>query len=329
MESSRLFEQLSLVWQKIPQQKLSSLVTFALIIYCAHVLSTVVWQLVPVTQDKGRIVAAPITTNANSDSASQFDVSKITRLNLFGEENKKEIKPVAPKPQAQSAPKTRLNVTLAGLVADSTDPRSDSSAAIIESSGGQATYGIGDKVKGTQATVDQIFIDRVILLVGSRYESLMLDGIEYSQTVASNPEEMIDANSKAAASQKVGPAPSKRARDAERKTMDRRNDLELSQSLRQKREQMFDDPKKLMDFIRIRPFRQQGELKGYRLTPGKDPSLFEQVGLKHNDLAININGYDLTDMQQALSVMKELRTLTEANITVMRNDSPVDIILAL
>ena len=97
----------------------------------------------------------------------------------------------------------------------------------------------------------------------------------------------------------------------------------------EQREQLFDDPKQLLDYINISPKREAGQLIGYRLRPGKDPSLFERAGLKHNDLAININGYDLTDMQQALSLMRELRQLTEANITVLRDGSPVQIILAL
>ena len=84
-----------------------------------------------------------------------------------------------------------------------------------------------------------------------------------------------------------------------------------------------------MDVIRIRPHKEQGELKGYRLSPGKDAALFKQVGLKRNDLAVSINGNDLTDMQQALAVMAELKTMTEATITVERQNELIDIILAL
>ena len=333
MESSRLLEQLNQFWQKVPQQKLSFVVSLLLVIYCAHVLSNIIWQMVPTEQDKGRIVVAGGATGSNSASSasSRADLSQLLRLNIFGEENKAPAKP-KPVVQTQSAPKTRLNVTLTGIVANNVSSTSDTSVAIIESSSGQSTYGINDKIDGTQARVEQILIDRVILVVSGRYETLMLDGIEYSTTVPSSADEMKDATAKAAASQiKARPAAQRETKKetTEPKRMDRRGDTELSQTLREQREEMFSDPKKLMDYIRIRPFRQKGELMGYRLTPGKEPALFKQVGLKHNDLAVNINGYDLTDMQQALSVMKELRSMTEATITVMRDDSPVEIILAL
>jgi len=330
MESSRLLEQLNQYWQKVPQQTLSKLVAFLLVLYCAHLVSNIIWQMVPTESEQGALVVPHKQASNQSQSKSELDVSRLLRINVFGEENKKAE---APKPvvQTKTAPKTRLNVTLTGLVADNSSNVSPTSVAIIESSGGQNTYGIGDKIDGTQAKVDQIFIDRVILLVSGRYETLMLEGIEYSTTVPGSANEMKDGTAKKIAAQtKVSSSKKSDNRNVSRpKTMDKRADIELSQSLREQREQMFEDPKKLMDYIRIRPFRQKGELKGYRLTPGKDPSLFKKVGLKHNDLATNINGYDLTDMQQALSVMKELRTMTEASITVMRDDSPVEIILAL
>lgn len=330
MESSRFFEQLNQFWQKVPQQKLSYAVCLLLVAYCAHVLSNIIWQLVPTEQDQGRIVVAGVSSNTSSSTSSNLDLSQLISLNLFGEENKAPVKP-KPVVQTQAAPKTRLNVTLTGIVANNESSTSDTSVAIIESSSGQSTYGINDKIDGTQAKVEQILIDRVILAVSGRFETLMLDGIEYSTTIPGSADEMKDSTAKAAASQiKAGPAPvAKQKPKAEPKKMDRRGDTELSQTLREQREEMFSDPKKLMDYIRIRPFRQKGELLGYRLTPGKDPSLFKQVGLKHNDLATNINGYDLTDMQQALTVMKELRSMTEASITVMRDDSPIEIILAL
>ena len=52
-----------------------------------------------------------------------------------------------------------------------------------------------------------------------------------------------------------------------------------------------------------------GELIGYRLSPGKEPELFKQMGLQNNDLAVAINGYQLTDLKQAMAAINELRTV--------------------
>lgn len=316
MDSSQVLEQVNMKVRNLPHKALSKYVTLALIIYLAYFVASMVWQLVPVNKSHGRITSVN-SIQPDSSAHSVVDLSALLQLNLFGEEGKVEA--VKPKPNLNKvAPKTRLSVTLTGLVADSSDPVSATSVAIIESSGGQNTYTIEDKISGTNASIYQIFVDRVILLVSGRYETLMLDGIEYSTSPPSYAEKK--AETVATVSK---PAEKSRSR------LDKRKDMELAKSLRQQRAELFSDPKKLLDVIRIRPYKPQGKLQGYRLSPGKDAKLFTQVGLKRNDLAISINGNDLTDMQQALAVMAELKSMTEATITVVREEELIDIILAL
>ena len=331
MESSRLFEQLNHLFRKIPQQKLSYGSAFVLVVYLAYLLSTVLWQFVAVNNSHGSVSVPELSQTNQSSSNSSFDVSKLVSLNLFGNAEKKAVvkEPVNEAPK--TAPKTRLNVTLTGLVADASNPISNSSVAIIESSSGQNTYGVDEKVDGTSASVYQIFIDRVILLVSGRYETLMLEGIEYSTTIpgTDNKVDKSATDIKPKTLEIYQTTDVKKPEITTQEQIDKSDDLELSQALREQREQLFDDPKKLLDVIRIRPYRKDNELKGYHLSPGKDPKLFEQVGLKRNDLATSINGYDLTDMQQALTVMTELKSMTEATITVVRDDTLIDIILAL
>jgi len=72
-----------------------------------------------------------------------------------------------------------------------------------------------------------------------------------------------------------------------------------------------------------------GELIGYRLSPGKDPALFTKMGLQNNDLAVSINGYQLNDLQQAMSAINELRNSTDANITIERDGEQIDVQFSL
>ena len=71
--------------------------------------------------------------------------------------------------------------------------------------------------------------------------------------------------------------------------------------------------------------RNINKIKGYRLNPGRDRSLFEQSGLKRNDLAVSINGYDLTDFGESIKVMNELKNMTDISITVERDGQLIDI----
>ena len=340
MESSRLIEQISQIINKAPQALIAKVMTVLLVIYSAYLLAFTAWQFFASPVSHGTISVAPLSASDSNQDASRVNVGELVGLNLFGKEVVADKKP-APKPTTSVAPKTRLALTLTGIVADNSSNVSATSVAIIESRNAQSTYGIGDQIESTQAKVDQILLDRVILSVGSRYETLMLEGIEYSTTIPGAADELKD-NINVDAIRSKTPEPSRRTERqpqrekhstrparAEPQQVDKSEDTDLSEDLREQREQLFEDPKQLLDYINITPQREAGELLGYRLRPGKDPSLFQRSGLKHNDLAIDINGYDLTDMQQALSLMRELRELTEANITVLRDGSPVQIILAL
>jgi general secretion pathway protein C len=347
MESSRLIEQLTQFGQKIPQKAVATLLTILLVIYSAYLVAVTGWKFVDEPASVGTISTQPNTGNQQASSQSRIDVNPLRALNLFGKEAVKKAPPKPePKPVVTSvAPKTKLNLTLTGIVADNSSKVSDTSVAIIESRNGQETYGIGQKISGTNAKVSQILLDRVILTVGLGHETLMLDGIEYSTTIPGSAQDLndnidVDAvedpREQALPPRPVAKKPSQPTQTAPVRTrpvkkLDHRDNVELSESLRDTREQLFSDPSKIMDVIRISPERdsESGEIVGYRLMPGKDPALFKEAGLKVNDLAVDINGYDLTNQAQAFSLMSELRELTEATITVMRDGSPVQVILAL
>ncbi len=70
-------------------------------------------------------------------------------------------------------------------------------------------------------------------------------------------------------------------------------------------------------------------MKGYKLSPGKDPALFKQMGLENNDIAVAINGYQLNDMKQAMAALQELRSNTDAAITVNRQGQLIDVQFSL
>ena len=185
-----------------------------------------------------------------------------------------------------AAPKTKLNLTLVGVVAAS-DP--NASSAIISYKSKQNSYFIDSEIEGTDASVSEIHEDRVILDVDGVLQTLMLEGVD-------NLEQQNDQQTKA-------------VREVKAKSVD----VALDRSA------ILKDPGKLTDYIRISPYRQDGAIVGYRLRPGKDRTVFEQAGLKNNDLAIELNGVDLTDTQQAFSLMKDFPTMTEISLTVERN----------
>ncbi|PAY01362.1 type II secretion system protein GspC [Pseudoalteromonas sp. HM-SA03] len=289
-------QQLQKFWLGLPHAKLSRIIVVLSVVYVAFLFSQLFWLLWPVPQTQPLLPASQLYSQSSSGITSQGIVAQ----NLFGEANAKPDS--KPQPVVSDAPETTLNVRLTGIVAVSQDD--GAGLAIIESQGRQETYSVDAPITGTRAKLARVLPDRVILDVSGRFETLMLDGIEFSRTVAmpTKPKKIVNST--------TSPTPS-------------RNELA------NRRQELLSDPGKLFDYIKISPERRNGELIGYRLTPGKDPELFKQVGLQANDLAIAINGFQLTDMKQAMSAINELRTSTDANITIERGGQVMDVQFSL
>ncbi|NOU51884.1 type II secretion system protein GspC [Pseudoalteromonas sp. JBTF-M23] len=290
-------QQLQKTLLALPHAKLSRLVVYLSVVFIAYLLSQLFWLLWP------KPVTAPLPSMSAvyASSSSAVNSQAIIQQNLFGDAQSKPVE----QPQAivSDAPQTALNVRLTGIVAVSLNDKAG--LAIIESQGRQATYEVQEAVEGTRAKLAQVLPDRVILDVSGRFETLMLDGLEYSKNVA----------------MPVAPKVPTKSGGLVRTT--------VPSELVEKKEELLKDPGKLLDYIRITPYRSSGELLGYRLSPGKDPALFNKMGLKNNDLAVAINGYQLTDMKQAMAAMNELRNSTDATITVERDGQVMSVQFSL
>ncbi|RAJ02803.1 type II secretion system protein C (GspC) [Aeromonas salmonicida] len=171
----------------------------------------------------------------------------------------------------------------------SSDPAK--SIAIIAHSGVQNSYGIGDFIDGTQAKVRQVFADRVIIERDARDETLMLDGEEYGKPLPKqgNPDEKLSSV----------------------------------------RSELLGNPGKITDYLNISPVRVDGRMVGYRLNPGSNPELFNQLGLVANDMAVSINGLDLRDNAQAMQAMQQVAGATEMTVTVERQGQLYDVYVGL
>ncbi|GAB60038.1 type II secretion system protein GspC [Rheinheimera nanhaiensis] len=300
---------------KLPLQRVQPWLNLLLVILLAWLLARFSWQLVPTP---AATALTPAISSAGSKSAgSGVSLPALTGFALFGKASSEPVKAV--QPVVTEAPKTQLNVKLTGVVALPADPAKGS--AIIESRGSEATYAVDDTIEGTNAVLKQVLADRVLLLQAGRFETLMLDGIEYTKIAQANAglgraDELVAVEDNGG---DLAPVPEPMEMQP----------LELSEELDIRRDELIAEPMKFFDYIRVSPHRPQGQLLGYRLMPGKDATLFTQLGLQPNDLAIEINGIALTDMQQAMNVINELRDAKEAAIKIERDGEIRDILVSL
>ncbi|MDP5039564.1 MAG: type II secretion system protein GspC, partial [Paraglaciecola sp.] len=213
--------------------------------------------------------------------------------------------PVVVVKEVTEAPVTKLNLTLTGVVSSSDK---EAGAAIIENRNQQQTYGLGEKIDGTNATLAEVYVDRVIIKNGPSKETLMLDGVDYSKP---SKQSIVPINSR-----ETSPSDNEVRRTLSTEAVQATRELQQA-------------PANFTDFINISPHRPDGELLGYKVAPGKKASLFKAAGLQAGDVVTELNGLDLTDMQQSLEAMNALREAESIQMTVDRSGELLTIYLDL
>ncbi|WP_411360722.1 type II secretion system protein GspC [Pseudidiomarina salilacus] len=282
-------------------------VTALLAIVAVWLAAQLTWQLIA---PSSKPASGPIQAQAEQTSARATGrAAVLTELDLFGTA-------VTAETDSRNAPKTNLNVRLLGVSASSVPAKS---AAIIEKDRQQEVYVIGDNIVGTNVGIEEIYSDRVILDNNGVLETLELEGIgelgpglslsvDDRQTTQAQPERQSFTPQ---ATQRQGAQfNNPRARDAYRR---------MQQG----------DTGALLDYIRVSPAMQGGELAGYRLSPGKFPDLFADAGFKTGDIAVALNGQDLTDVASAQVALQELRSASRITVTVLRDEAYLDLELAV
>ncbi|MDF2153997.1 type II secretion system protein GspC [Vibrio sp. CAU 1672] len=280
------------------QTKLSLILTCLFIALTGWLLGQVVWLAVPQSSDLAKWQPTN-TTSLSGRQEETIDFTALHNANLFGKYT--ENKPVVVKqPVVQDAPKTRLNLTLVGAVASS---RAGTSLAVIANRGKQNTYGIGEEIDGTRAKLKVVLIDRVIIDNQGRDETLMLQGLEYKKL--SETEQRLPLSSESEPNAAV------------------------SDKLEQIREEITQNPQSVFKYINISPVKKDGDIVGYRVAPGRDSALFNDVGLKAGDIAVQLNGIDLSDPSSSVQIMEVMSDPQELNLTVERDGQQYDIYIQL
>jgi general secretion pathway protein C len=73
------------------------------------------------------------------------------------------------------------------------------------------------------------------------------------------------------------------------------------------------------EIIRPQPYMPNGEMRGYRLYPGRNREQFIALGLQPGDLVTEINGITLNNPSQAMELFRSLADTTQATVTIDRN----------
>jgi len=240
------------------------------------------WLLAELTWSLLPRKPAPTAVASTSAPAMrpQVDAARVADRHLFGT--------ASAQGNASNAPDTTLNLTLHGIVAGK---RAADSRALIVANGDEEPYAVGAQVPGG-AVIRSIYPDRVLLARDGRLEALRLP-----------KDDTGNAGSNVQPSMGMQP----------------RAMLPPAQDLGQLRQEIVNNPQRLMDVVRAMPMMDHGKLTGYRIYPAGNPTTFNQLGLKPGDVVTAVNGIPLTDPAQSMKVLSSLKTTEQVSVTLTRN----------
>lgn len=303
------FSTLTHAINKLPQVQVARAVSAVILVYIAYILAQITWQVLGDNEYQHSVIA--MENVENSTGQKSLNIENLLALNLFGKPNDKAVEEEL---KIEDVPETKLKLVLAGVVASS---NRDAAAAVIEHNGSQETYGIGDKITGTRARLHQVHSDRVIIEQSGRKETLMLDGFDYKKPTARkfSPISPVNGN------RKSGPRNTK--------VVDKRSNLNLASQAKNLKKDIIENPSNIASYLRISPKRVDNKIAGFHLKPGRDGEFFKASGLKNGDVAIQMNGLDLTDTSQVQQALELLKVEQEISLLVDRNGELTEILFSI
>ena len=267
-------------------QTVIRVINLLLVIWIAAILANLTWNLLSPAE-------SPVPVESVTESATPQEnpdrqlISQIPGWHLMGvaTEGSQPVQTNIP----IEAPETKLQLILRGVLS-SNDPE-HARAIIADPRGKEEQYAIGKELPGN-AELSEIHPDRVILKRNGRFETLRL------------PKEQMSSNTVVS---RFVSAPSP--------------DSSPRQRLNAVRQQLKQGSPSVSDLVRVTPRRgEDGKTTGYVLSPGRDPELFEQVGLQAGDVAIQINDIKLDNPANSARALKSMQSGESVSVTVIRND---------
>lgn len=281
-------------------------------------LASAFWALWPgaPSQTQDADIINPVTVVQASRQRLDVDLESMLGLGLFGDPTNEAAAPELTAPEAQGdrdgieqgARETRLDLKLTGILASSEDGLG---TVIIGAKGTQANYSVGDKLPAAgSVSLAKVMAKQVVIDNNGTYELLKLfDEDEFSDL----------AERELARAVKVDDEPSNVVVSDEAA-------VALASDYRR---QLYKNPDALRDLVRIAAVRENGGLRGYRLSPGRDAEQFTQLGFQRGDIVTAINGYSLADPSNTVRLYQLMRDTTDATFEVERGGTMTTISISL
>jgi general secretion pathway protein C len=294
-------------------------VNLLLVIAIAHALAGLTLSvLTSQSPSLASVITSPATesgASAGSAAAQPADVAAISAWRLFGKVE--ASRPAAPPPSAM--PVTPLNLRLAGIFFTE---RGRGLALIADGNSLERGYRIGDPLPGG-ARLERIERDQVVVSRNGREELIKLPKLDDPNRPVVPPQTPILP---AAPEPPVLPAP---VEESGPTTFNAPQVIDASDIANRLRDEASSRPQALEDIAFASPYVQNGQFVGFRLRPGRDRRIFQQLGLNGGDVLTEINGTRLNSPAQGLALLQELISASQLDVRVLRNGAEIPLTFTL
>ncbi|MBN7795426.1 type II secretion system protein GspC [Parahaliea mediterranea] len=261
-------------------------------------------------------IVNPVSRSQGAPETAGVNIDRLVGRKLFGEpgaEPGAAIVEAAPVSGASAregiedgARETRLDLILRGVVASTDDGLGH---AIIEYRKRQDVYAVDDELPVSgNVRLAKVMPGQVVLDNNGTYELLTL--FEESE---------FDRQLRDTATAPAAAAP------RETTHVDKREDAQATELAAGYRAQLYQNPQSLASLVRISAVREGGELRGYRVAPGREAVQFQQLGFKAGDLVTSVNGISLDDPANTMQLYQTMRTASEAVFELERDGQPMSV----
>lgn len=257
--------------------------------------------------------------------AGTINYTAIAAWHLFG--HVQTGSPVAPAPPPVM-PVTSLNLRLAGIFFI-TQGNNRALALIAVGDGVERGYRIGDSLPGG-VRLEQIQRDRVVVSRQGRQEVLNLPKLDEinrpSSSLSKTPpsvEPMPEPGSEPESEFEPEPEPEPAPSSSESRVIDATAVAQLLRGPATARAQA------LQQIAFASPYVQDGQFKGFRLRPGRDRRLMQQLSLNSGDVITEVNGTRLRNPMQGFNLLREVQDTDRIDVRVLRDGSEIPLTFSL
>ncbi len=292
------------------KSKFPSIINLLLVIVLGISLAKLMWLVLTPAPKINTFSSSEM--NSHATPKVQVDYGKhIADQHIFG-----EIK-VKPATVAKAPPKkteetaiapTKLNLQLHGIVAY----KSKKGFALISSgSGFQKVYGKGETIQDG-VTVSNIFPEKVVLDNHGKTEELLLPVNKKSNSRQQSNNSTSNAL-----------LPGSRSQKKQSRSLSATASPNSSPNLSKLREEIMSNPTKLANIIRPSPAVIDGQFIGFRIRPGRQKAMFNQLNFRPNDIIMEVNGIVLDDANKGAMVLNELAQASSISVRVKRGNEEI------